>query len=57
MFSFIGIREQLLKERQKNSALREKLNKADADIEYLAMMSGVEMAQEEERDNEVTYDE
>ena len=37
MFGFISAREQLVKERQKNS-----------DIEYLAMMTDIEMEQEED---------
>lgn len=48
MFGFIGAREQLVKERQKNAALQAQIVKANSDIEYLAMMSDVEMEQDEE---------
>lgn len=47
MFGFISAREQLVKERQKNSAMQAQIAKANSDIEYLAMMTDIEMEQEE----------
>mgnify|MGYP006886286774 CR=1 FL=1 len=48
MFGFISAREQLVKERQKNAAMQAQIAKANSDIEYLAMMTDIEMEQEEE---------
>ena len=43
MFDFKSTRKQLLEERRKNAQLMAKLNKTRADVEYLAMMTDVEM--------------
>ena len=48
MFGFISAREQLVKERQKNAAMQAQIAKAYSDIEYLAMMTDIEMEQEED---------
>lgn len=48
MFGFISEREQLVKERQKNAAMQAQIAKANSDIEYLAMMTDIEMEQEED---------
>lgn len=48
MFGFISAREQLVKERQKNAAMQAQIAKASSDIEYLAMMTDIEMEQEED---------
>lgn len=48
MFGFISAREQLVKERQKNVAMQAQIAKANSDIEYLAMMTDIEMEQEED---------
>lgn len=48
MFGFISAREQLVKERQKNADMQAQIAKANSDIEYLAMMTDIEMEQEEE---------
>ena len=45
MFGFISAREQLVKERQKNAAMQAQIAKANSDIEYLAMMTDIEMEQ------------
>lgn len=50
MFGFIGAREQLVKERQKNAALQAQIVKANSDIEYLAMMADIEMEQDEDQE-------
>lgn len=52
MFKYKGVNEQLLEERKKNASLQAKLNKANADIEYLAMMSDIELEDEEVNINE-----
>lgn len=46
-------RKQLREERRKNELLTAKLNKAEADLAYLAMMTDVELEQLEEEE----YDE
>ena len=48
MFGFISAREQLVKERKKNAAMQAQIAKANSDIEYLAMMTDIEMEQEED---------
>lgn len=48
MFGFISAREQLVKERQKNAAMQAQIAKVNSDIEYLAMMTDIEMEQEED---------
>ena len=48
MFGFISAREQLVKERQKNAAMQAQIATANSDIEYLAMMTDIEMEQEED---------
>lgn len=48
MFGFISAREQLVKERQKNATMQAQIAKANSDIEYLAMMTDIEMEQEED---------
>lgn len=37
-----------MKERQKNAAMQAQIAKANSDIEYLAMMTDIEMEQEED---------
>lgn len=51
MFSFRNTREQLLDERRKNAELRAALAKTNADIEYIAMMTDVEIDDEEMEEN------
>ena len=48
MFGFISAREQLVKERQKNAAMKAQIAKANSDIEYLAMIADIEMEQEDD---------
>lgn len=48
MFSFKGIREQMIEERRKNAQLRAEFEKINADVIYIAMMSDVELETEEE---------
>lgn len=51
MFGYKDTKTQLLEEKKKNSALQAKLAKTDADIEYLAMMTDVELEETEETEN------
>ena len=50
MFDFKSTRKQLLEERRKNAQLMAKLNKTTADVEYLAMMTDVEMEDDSDFD-------
>ena len=47
MFDFKSTHKQLLEERRKNAQLTAKLNKTTADVEYLAMMTDVEMEEDD----------
>lgn len=48
MFGHISMKEQLIEERRKSAALQAQLMKVNSNLEYLAMMSDVEMEQDEE---------
>lgn len=52
MFKHKNIQEQIVEERRKNEALLSEMLKAKADMEYLAMMSDIELDEEEEEDGE-----
>ena len=45
---YIPLKDQLIKERQKNALLREEARKNAADIDYIAMMCDVELGEAEE---------
>lgn len=47
MIGYITLLQQLFSERRENAALRAKINKNTSDIEYLSMMTGTELEQEE----------
>ena len=47
MFIHRGIRQQLAEERSRNNELSEKLQQREADIDYIAMMTDVELETEE----------
>ena len=53
MFKFKDVKTQLLEEKKKNAELQAKLAKTNADIEYIAMMTDVELEEETENENEV----
>lgn len=53
MFVYKSVKEQLLDDRKKNAELQAALTKANADIEYIAMMTDVDI---EPEDQEVTED-
>ena len=48
MFGYKSIREQLLEERRKSARLEAALVKTNADVEYIAMMTDVEIEDEDE---------
>lgn len=52
MFGFKSTREQLVEERRKNAQLQAALNKTSADVEYIAMMTDVELEDDEEMEGE-----
>ena len=43
MFRFISLQQQLIDERKKNAVLKAQTEKNAADIDYIAMMSDVEL--------------
>lgn len=48
MFVYKDTKRQLMEEKKKNAELQAKLEKTNADIEYLAMMTDVELEETEE---------
>lgn len=50
MFGFKTTREQVIEERRKNAQLQTELDKTNADIAYLAMMTDVELENENEEE-------
>lgn len=51
MFGYKGTKTQLLEEKKKNAELQAKLAKTNADVEYIAMMTDVELEETEETEN------
>lgn len=56
MFKYTSLEEQILLERQKNTALKAQTDKNSADIDYIAMMSDIELESEPD-ETEVENDE
>ncbi len=52
MFKFKDTRIQLMEEKKKNAELQAKIEKTNADIEYIAMMTDVELDETEETEND-----
>ena len=50
MFEYKNIYKQLIEVKNKNAELQAKLEKTNADIEYIAMMTDVELEEETEND-------
>lgn len=48
MFGYKSTKEQLLEERRKNAQLQAALDKTSADVEYIAMITDVELDDDEE---------
>lgn len=57
MFRYTSLREQILLERQKNAVLRAQADKNAADIDYIAMMSDIELESFSDDEAEVEADE
>lgn len=53
MFGYKSTKEQLLEERRKNAQLQAELEKTSADVEYIAMMTDVELEDDEPMEMEV----
>lgn len=53
MFKFKTTKEQLIEERRKNAVLQSALAKTNADVEYIAMMTDVELDEEMEENENV----
>lgn len=51
MFGYKDTKTQLLEEKKKNAELQAKLAKTNADVEYIAMMTDVELEETEETEN------
>ena len=47
MFAFKSIREQLIDERKKSAELQSAITKTNADMEYIAMMTDVDIETDE----------
>lgn len=50
MFEYKNIYKQLIEVRNKNAELEAKIDKTNADIEYIAMMTDVELEETENED-------
>lgn len=48
MFGYKSLREQLIEERNKNEQLQYQLEKANADLYYIAMMTDVDLEEDSE---------
>ena len=51
MFKYRSINDQLIEERNKNTLLNMQLEQAQANIDYIAMMSDIELEEEGELEN------
>ena len=49
MFRFKSTKEQLIEEQRKNARMQSILDKTNADVEYIAMMTDVELEFEDEK--------
>lgn len=57
MFRYTSLREQILLERQKNAVLKAQAEKNAADIDYIAMMSDIELESFSDEETEADADE
>lgn len=57
MFRYTSLREQILIERQKNAVLKAQTEKNAANIDYIAMMSDIELESFSDDEAEVEADE
>lgn len=51
MFGYKDTKRQLFEEKKKNAELQAKLEKTNADVEYIAMMTDVDLEETEENEN------
>lgn len=51
MFAYKPITQQIIDARNENAALRQKVAKQEADLDYIAMMADVDIPEEEEVQN------
>lgn len=52
MFDYKNMRKQLIEERRKNAELAQQLSKTRSDIDYLSMMTDIDMEQDSEEEME-----
>lgn len=57
MFKYTSLKEQLIEERSKNAALKTQTDKNASDIDYIAMMSDIELDNSENDETEEYDDE
>lgn len=57
MFKYTSLEEQILLERQKNTALKAQTEKNAADIDYIAMMADIELESFSDEETEADDDE
>lgn len=57
MFRYTSLREQILIERQKNAVIKAQTEKNAADIDYIAMMSDIELETNDSEETEAMEDE
>ncbi len=55
MFKYTSLKEQLIEERSKNAALKTQTDKNASDIDYIAMMSDIELDMDETEDEEYEW--
>lgn len=57
MFKYTSLKEQLIEERSKNAALKTQTDKNASDVDYIAMMSDIELDNSENDETEEYDDE
>lgn len=57
MFKYTSLKEQLVEERKKSTLLKEQTDKNASDIDYIAMMSDIELDSGETDETEAENDE
>lgn len=53
MFGYLSLGQQLIEERKKNALLKEQADQNTANIDYIAMMSDIELDMGETEDDEI----
>lgn len=57
MFKYTSLRDQIIEERNKNIVLKAQADKNASDIDYIAMMSDIELETDEQEEAEGDNDE